>query len=205
MIEFLKNVLSKETYEKVVEEFKGKGKDGKDYEVLPSDGTYLPKIKFDEVNTAKSNLEKERNDLKEQLDAIKNSNEDVTKLKEKVTELSDKITQNDTKHKQEMQEQKLGSALKLAIIEQVQDADIVSSLIDKTKLTLDENGEKITMGLNEQIESLKKEKPFLFKEANSDGELKGGETPPGTDPNKNRIETNKTMSLEDAVAEELNI
>lgn len=203
MIEFLKNVLSKETYEKVVEEFKGKGKDGKDYEVLPSDGTYIPKTKFDEVNTQKSNLERERNDLKQQLDSLKNSDEDVTQLKEKVTELSNTITENDKKHKEELQEQKLSNALKLAIIKDVQDVDIVSSLIDKTKLTMDENGEKITMGLNEQIEGLKKQKPFLFKETDKQ-DLEGGNPPPAGNPNNNKV-TDKTLSLEDAVAEELKI
>lgn len=204
-MEFLKKILSKETYEKVIEEFKGKGKDGKDYEVLPSDGSYIPKLKFDEVNTQKTNLETERNNLKTELDSLKNSEDDVTKLKEKVTELSNKITENDTKHKQELREQRLNSALKLAIIEQVQDAEIVSSLIDKTKLTLDENGEKITMGLNEQIESLKQTKPFLFKEAGKNGDVEGGETPPATDPNNNKVDENKTLSLEDAVASELKI
>lgn len=204
-MEFLKKILSKETYEKVIEEFKGKGKDGKDYEVLPSDGSYIPKFKFDEVNTQKTNLETERNNLKSELDSLKNSEDDVTKLKEKVTELSNTITENDTKHKEELQNQKLNSALKLAIIEQVQDAEIVSSLIDKTKLTLDENGEKITMGLNEQIESLKQAKPFLFKAANGDGEVEGGGTPPATDPNNNKVDENKTLSLEDAVASELKI
>lgn len=204
MNEFLKKVLSKETYEKVIEEFKGKGNDGKDYEVLPSDGTYIPKTKFDEVNTQKTSLETERNNLKKELDGIKNSNEDVTKLKEKITELSTTITENDTKHKQELQEQKLNSALKLAIIDKVQDVDIVSTLIDKTKLTMDEQGEKIKMGLSEQIESLKKEKPFLFKDANPDNVLEGGDNPPANNGN-NKIDENKTLSLEEAIAEELKI
>lgn len=204
-MEFLKKILSKETYEKVIEEFKGKGKDGKDYEVLPSDGSYIPKSKFDEVNTQKSNLEKERNDLKKELDGLKNSDEDVTKLKEEITKLSNTITENDTKHKEELQEQKINSALKLAIVEQAQDVEIVSSLIDKTKLTLDENGEKITMGLNEQLENLKQAKPFLFKVTEGEGEVTGGNTPPGSDPNGNKAGDEKPLSLEDAVASELKI
>lgn len=204
MNEFLKNVLSEETYKKIVEEFKGKGKDGKDYEVLPSDGTYIPKSKFDEVNTQKTNLETERNDLRKELDDIKNSEEDVTKLKEKITELSTTITDNDTKYKQELQEQKLNSALKLSIIDKVQDVDIVSSLIDKTKLTMDEQEEKIKMGLNEQIEDLKKTKPFLFKDANPEG-VEGGEQQPPANNGNGKIDENKTLSLEDAIAEELKI
>lgn len=205
MNEFLKNVLSKETYEKVLEEFKGKGKDGKDFEVLPNDGTYIPKSKFDDINTQKNTLETERNTLKEELDKIKNSGEDVTKLKEQITNLSTTITENDKKHKEELQEQKLNSALKIAILKDVQDVDIVSSLIDKTKLTLDENGEKITMGLTEQIENLKKTKPFLFKEeapGDEQGELEGGGLPPT---GNGKAKEKENYSLEDAIAEEINI
>ena len=204
MNEFLKNVLSKETYEKVLEEFKGKGKDGKDFEVLPNDGTYIPKSKFDDINTQKNTLETERNTLKEELDKIKNSSEDITKLKEQITNLSTTITENDKKHKEELQEQKLNSALKIAILKDVQDVDIVSSLIDKTKLTLDENGEKITMGLTEQIENLKKTKPFLFKEAPGDeqGDLEGGDLQPAS---SGKAKEKENYSLEDAIAEEINI
>ncbi|MGU9008454.1 phage scaffolding protein, partial [Clostridium perfringens] len=61
----------------------------------------------------------------------------------------------------ELKDLKLTNAIKLTIADSAQDVDLVSSLIDKSKLILADDG-KVT-GLDEQVTSLKENKSFLFK------------------------------------------
>ena len=56
----------------------------------------------------------------------------------------------------------LDSAIRLAIGGSAQDVDIVSGLIKRDALVLGEDGK--VSGLKEQVETLMKEKPFLFKQ-----------------------------------------
>jgi phage minor structural protein GP20 len=58
--------------------------------------------------------------------------------------------------------EKIAGAMKLSILkENPKDADVLEALISKEKLTLNDKGE-IT-GLSEQLDTLKKEKSFLFE------------------------------------------
>ena len=62
-----------------------------------------------------------------------------------------------------MKELKLTTAIKLAIGDSAHDADLVSGLVDKSKLLLGDDG-KVT-GLEEQVKALKEGKAFLFKDS----------------------------------------
>lgn len=62
-----------------------------------------------------------------------------------------------------MKELKLSTAIKVALASSVHDVDIVTGLVDKTKLILAEDGK--VSGLDEQIKSIKESKAFLFKES----------------------------------------
>ncbi|MGE7940630.1 phage scaffolding protein [Lysinibacillus xylanilyticus] len=77
----------------------------------------------------------------------------------------------------ELAETRLTSAVKLALSGKVQDLDIVSGLLDKTKIELDEQG-NVKAGLDDQLTTLKESKSFLFV---ADG-LKGKTPPAGTPP-----------------------
>ena len=81
-----------------------------------------------------------------------------------------------------MKELRINDAIKLAIVDKAQDVDIVSSLFDKAKLILGDDG-KIT-GLDEQLKELQKNKAFLFKQAgpNPKYDPKGGPVHPSTNP-----------------------
>lgn len=67
-----------------------------------------------------------------------------------------------TRDKQ-LEELKLTTAIKLAIGDSAHDADLVSGLVDKSKLLLGDDG-KVT-GLEEQVKALKEGKAFLFKDS----------------------------------------
>lgn len=181
-MEWLRKFLSNETYEKVIEELKGKGKDGADMTFLPNDGTYVPISKFNEANEAKKTLETERDNYKTELDKLKNSTDSVENLKNQISALNDTIESNKTNYEKTLNETRLNSAVKLALAGKVQDVDIVSGLLDKTKITLDDSTGNVKMGLEEQLKELQINKPFLFFDTKDQGDAtvgtKGGDNPP---------------------------
>lgn len=205
-MDWLKKVLSNETYEKVINELKGKGKDGSDYTFLPNDGTYVPVSKFNEANEAKKTLETERDTYKSQLDKLKTSTDDVENLKKQISTLNDTITANKTKYEEQLQTTRLESAVKVALTGKVQDIDIVSGLLDKTKITLDENTGNVKMGLEEQLKELQNNKPFLFFDSKGDDDkslgTNGGTNPPAGEKTGN---TDGDMSWGAVLAEQLNL
>ena len=69
----------------------------------------------------------------------------------------------------------MSNAIITALGTSVHDAGLVSGLLDRSKLVLTEDG-KIA-GLDEQIKSIKENKPFLFNEEGNYPDVKdGGET-----------------------------
>ena len=83
---------------------------------------------------------------------------DTEEQEKKLNELEKALSEKNELIKGE----KIAGAMKLAILkENPKDADVLEALISKEKLTLNDKGE-IT-GLSEQIDTLKKEKSFLFE------------------------------------------
>ena len=204
-MEWLKKILSEETYKKVIEETKGKGKDGADFTFLPNDGSYIPKAKFDEANTAKVTLESERDTYKKELEKLKNSNDDVENLKKQISTLETTIADNKSNYEKTLNETRLESALKIALTGKVQDVDIVSGLIDKSKLTLDENQMSVKMGLEEQLKELQTSKPFLFFDSKTPEDKKVGATGGANPPAGGKAPSTTDMSWGAVLAEKLNL
>ena len=138
------------------------------------DGAYVPKSRFNEVNEEKKTLTATVADRDKQLETLKKSTGDLDALKNQIKSLqyANKKAQEEADAK--MKELRINDAIKLAIVDKAQDVDIVSSLFDKAKLILGDDG-KIT-GLDEQLKELQKNKAFLFKQAgpNPKYDPKGG-------------------------------
>lgn len=127
------------------------------------DGSYVPKTRFNEVNEAKKALETTVADRDKQLEQLKASKGDKEALEAQIKKLQDDNKAARSEQDAKIKDLQISNAIKLAIADKAQDADIVSRLIDKTKLILGEDG-KVT-GLDDQVKALTESKPFLFKPA----------------------------------------
>lgn len=127
------------------------------------DGAYVPKSRFNEVNEEKKTLTATVTERDKQLEALKKSTGDAEKLKAEIKSLQDANKKAKEEADSAMKNLRISDAIKMAIASDAQDVDIVSGLVDREKLIMGEDG-KIT-GLKEQVEALKKNKPFLFKAA----------------------------------------
>ena len=123
----------------------------------------VPKDQYNAVAEAKKKLEKDIAERDNQLEELKKI--DADGLKAEIERLQQENKAAKEAYENELKEIQLNNAIKLAINGKVHDEDIVSQLIKKDELVLSEDGKVI--GLDEQINSLKESKSFLFKDDNS--------------------------------------
>lgn len=190
--DLLKLGLSEEQAEKVlsanVEQLKG----------------FIPKSRFDEVNNAKKQLEKDLNDRDVQLENLKNSSGDLETMKQTIENLQrdNKVAKDN--FEAELAKFKLESAIDTTLLSSnAINTKAVKALLDMGKIKLD--GE-ILIGINEQIEALKtaEDSKMLFKtaepkpkEPNFSGVKPGeGNTNNGTDESTGKIKTYSEMMAE---------
>ena len=134
--------------------------------IMAVNGEDIEKAKGD-LADLKTQLETANNTIKErdtQLEELKKV--DAQALQDEITKLQTANKEQAEKHEAEMKDFKLTSAIKAAITN-AQDLDLVTSLIDKSKLIISDDG-KVT-GLDEQVKALQESKGFLFKETQTSG------------------------------------
>lgn len=122
---------------------------------------FIPKNRFEEVNTAKKQLEKDLKDRDGQLEELKKNVGDNEILQNQINALQEDNQQKDEAYQNQIKELKISNAIKMAILDSAQDAELVASLIDQDKLILGDDGS--VTGIDEQIKTLKESKSFLFK------------------------------------------
>lgn len=139
---------------------------------------YVPKGQLDTASAEKKQLQADIASRDRQLEELKKSSGDNAELKKQIETLQETNKSEARKHADEMKELRLTSAIKLAIAGRVHDEAMAAALFDRSKLVLAEDGK--VSGLNEQLESIRKEKAFLFKEeANPGPDPKGEPGPKG--------------------------
>jgi len=154
---------------------------------------FIPKSKYNEVAEAKKQLEEEINVRNTQLEELKKSAGENENLKRQIEELQSANKQKDEEYQRQIKDLQITNAIKLALSGKVHDEDIVSQLIKKDELVLSEDGKVI--GLDEQINSLKETKGFLFIEEKQDKQ----EEQPGFQKVGNE-QPNNQQTLDDAIA-----
>lgn len=186
--ELLKLGLTEEQAEKVlsanIEQLKG----------------FIPKARFDEVNNAKKQAEKDLSDRDKQLETLKNSTGDIETLKQTIETLQNENKMAADKYNAELAEIKLAGAVDTALLgADALNVRAVKALLDMSKIKMDGD---VLLGINEQIESLKKaeDSKMLFK-AVEVGKQKGPNfagVKPG-EGNTGNGESNAPKSLADAI------
>lgn len=148
------------------------------------DGDYVTKARFNELNESKKSLAEQITERDKQLKDLKKSVGDNEDLRKQIEDLQKANKEQKDAFDNQTKALRLDTAIKLAVADSAQDADIVSGLIDKNKLILGEDG-KVT-GLAEQVEALKKDKAFLFKGTTPPPNYhpNGGGNPPVANPFK---------------------
>lgn len=131
---------------------------------------FIPKVRFDEINDAKKQAEKDRDKVSGQLEDLKKSAGDNEELKKQIDTLQTENKAAKEKYEAEAAALKLGTAVKLALAGKVHDPDIVAGLLDKTRIELDDNG-GIKAGLDDQIKALQTSKGFLFVTEDNGGQF----------------------------------
>lgn len=155
--------------------------------VIAGYGTMIPKSRFDEVNEAKKELDKQISERDTQLNDLKKQVKDNEELTTQIQELQNANKQTKTDFEQKLKDAQINGAIKLALAGKVQDVDIVTSLLDREKVELKEDG-SLKGGLDEQIKTLQESKPFLFVGEEAAPKPKGA-TPKDGKPKDGQAET----------------
>lgn len=122
---------------------------------------FVPKDKYNEVSEARKVAEQSVTDRDKQLEQLKKEVGDNKELQTKIEQLQGENKTAKEKYESDMKDLRLGTAVKLSLAGKVHDPDIVSGLLDKSKIELDDNG-NIKAGLDDQIKALQTSKAFLF-------------------------------------------
>lgn len=152
---------------------------------------FIPKARFDEVNTEKKNLETAVSDRDKQLETLKNSSGDIESLKKQIAELQNTNAEQIKQHTAEVKQLKTDAAIDAALsaAKAKNNAAARALLKDLDKAEIAEDG--TIKGLSEQIRELKKANAWLF-DGDAKPVIKGavpGES--GVDDGDQKVDTSK--------------
>lgn len=176
-MEFLKEILGDDLYEQVktkVSSYNEKAdKDKKVSIVNVNNGEFVTKVKYDQLKTDLDNTKTSLDTANTTITDLKKNNGDNADLQTKITNYETQIANMETKSK----EQKIKSVKETAIRdalyhEKALYPELLTEKFDLSKIILDENGEKVVSGIEEQLKANKEKYKNLFEESE--------QTPPGT-------------------------
>ena len=157
---------------------------------------YIPKARFDEVNTAKNSAEALIKERDKQLEDLKKSTGDAEALKKQIETLQSENKAKDEAHEAEIKQLKIDTAVEAALISaKAKNSVAVKALLkDLDKAELLEDG--TIKGLADQLAEIQKSDSYLFEAKESKKQMKGatiGETKDGL-PEEMTIEVFRKMS-----------
>lgn len=167
--------------------------------------TYIPKVRFDEVNNDKKKLELDVRDRDSQLETLKNSTGDVEGLKKQIETLQAENKAKDEKHAAELKQLKVDAAVEAALSgAKAKNTKAVRALleIDMDKIKVKEDGTLEGLTLDDQIKKLQgaEDSKFLFDTQTKKTKMKGAEPgDPGKEDPDNKVDTSK-MTYEELCA-----
>ena len=125
---------------------------------------FIPKARFDEVNNAKKQAEKDLSERDKQLETLKNSTGDVETLKNTIKQLQDENKASKEQYEANISKIKLDNAIDNALGNaKAKNSRAVKALLDMEKIKFENEA---LSGLDEQLKALKEaeDSKFLFEE-----------------------------------------
>ena len=160
--ESVKTILGEDLSNQVEAALKGKGKDGKDVDlVVGNDGTFVPAEKYNGANSGKNSAENALKAAAEALKAIGGSG-DPAKIADDVKTAQATIETLRTNHQKEIARIQKNTALRMALADKAHDPADIISLLDLDKIEVDDAG-ALKTDLDGLLKPLKVSKAYLFK------------------------------------------
>lgn len=125
---------------------------------------FIPKARFDEVNNAKKQAEKDLSDRDKQLETLKNSTGDIETLKQTIETLQNENKASKEQYEANISKIKLDNAIDNALGNaKAKNSKAVRALLDMEKIKFENDN---LSGLDEQLKALKEaeDSKFLFEE-----------------------------------------
>lgn len=174
IIEGIKSLLGDELSAQVEAALKGKGKDGKDVDlVIGNDGSFVPAEKYNGANSGKTSAENALKAAAEALKAIGGTG-DPAKIAEDVKNAQTTIANLQATHDAEIKKISKNAALRMALNGKVHDPSDIIGLLDLDKIDVDDTG-SLKTDLEGLLKPIKETKAYLFKEESKPGapDIKG--------------------------------
>jgi Phage minor structural protein GP20 len=150
----LKELLGEDLFNQVQE------KAGENKIAIVSDGSYIPKEKFDAVNKEKNDYKKQVGERDTQLEDLKTKATGNEDLQQQIQKLQDDNKQMKEDYETQIKQQSFDFALKDALTAaKVKNPKAVKALLDTETIKLD--GDKL-LGLDEQLKNIKESDSYLF-------------------------------------------
>lgn len=162
LAENVKTILGAELTGQVEAALRGKGKDGKDVDlVVGNDGSYVPADKYNGANSGKTSAENALKAAAEALKAIGGSG-DPAKIADDVKAAQTTIDTLRADHQKEITRIQKNTALRLALADKAHDPADIISLLDLDKVEVDATG-ALKSDLEGLLKPYRESKPYLFK------------------------------------------
>lgn len=168
-MEFLKEILGDDLYEQVktkVSSYNEKAdKDKKVSIVDVNNGEFVAKAKYDQLKTDLDNTKTSLNTANTTIADLKKNNGDNADLQAKITAYESEKANLEKAHKETTEKLIKEGAIKDALYhEKAKFPELLLGKFDLSKITLDEKGEKVVSGIEEQMKSNKETYKDLFEE-----------------------------------------
>lgn len=168
IIEGIKTLLGDELSAQVEAALKGKGKDGKDVDlVIGNDGSFVPADKYNGANSGKTSAENALKSAAEALKAIGGTG-DPAKIADDVKNAQTTIANLQATHDAEIKKISKNAALRMALNGKVHDPSDIIGLLDLDKIDVDDTG-SLKTDLEALLKPIKETKAYLFKEESKPG------------------------------------
>lgn len=173
-MEFLKEILGEDLFNQVktkVSSYNEKADKDKRVSIANVNGDeYVTKAKYSQLETDLNNTKTSLSTAQTTIEDLKKSNGDNADLQQKVSDYETKIANLETTSKAEKAKMLKEIAIKDALYaEKAKHPELLISKFDLSKIILDEKGENVVSGIEEQIKSNKETYKDLFGETEQQG------------------------------------